>query len=213
MYYCYMEQSIQVKLGRGISCIHILPVTLDYFYFIKFSTGILTRLSENGYNVVAIDLPGYGGTESLKYDHLHQVILEKIIASLSLDRPAIISPSFSGLYSIDYILRNPKGLLAFIPVAPVFPENFGNLSSESLDTIASVQSIPAFVVWGSKDSPGKKRSRHLLTIFKKGISFEIEGASHPCYLDEPDMFSRAVTSYLNNEVMIARAGAVVTNES
>jgi pimeloyl-ACP methyl ester carboxylesterase len=77
--------------------------------------------------------------------------------------------------------------------------------------ITSLQSIPAFIVWGSKDSPGKKRSKQLLAIFKKGISFEIEGASHPCYLDEPDMFNRAVTSFLNNEVMIARS-VVVTSE-
>ena len=161
----------------------------------------MTRLSENGYNVVAIDLPGYGGTESLKYDHQHHVVLEKIIASLSLDRPVIISPSFSGLYSIDYILRNPKGLLAFIPVAPVFPENFESVL-ENADVIASLQSIPAFVVWGSRDTPGKDNSKRLLEIFTRGKSFAIEGASHPCYLDEPETFNEEVTSFLNNDFII-----------
>ena len=165
----------------------------------------MTALSDAGFEAVAIDLPGYGSTEALKLDHQPHNVLIKIIKSLALSKPAIISASMSGIYSLDFILYHPQDVLAFIPVAPVFPDNFGNLSIEEpkSSTALAIQSISSLVIWGSKDIPGKRRSKILISMFPKSIPFEIQGGSHPCYMDEPEMFNRAVTSFLTNHVMIA----------
>ena len=180
---------VDIKLFKLFKC---------FVYSILISIGTLEKLSDSGFTAIAIDLPGSGSTESLKNDHQPHIILERIIKSLGLSRPVIISPSKSGLYSLDYLLRNPDGVAAFIPIAPVFPENFTNFSSElpTSDIAKALALVPAFVVWGSLDTPGKRRSKVLLNVFPKALPFEIENGSHPCYLDQPDMFNRAVTAFL-----------------
>lgn len=172
-----------------------------------FRIGTLTALSDAGFQAVAIDLPGYGKTEALKYDHQPHTVLIKIINSLSLTKPAIISASMSGMYSLDFIIYHPQDVLAFIPIAPVFPDNFGNLSMEEpkSSVAQAIESISSLVIWGSKDVPGKRRSKVLISMFPKSIPFEMQGASHPSYMDEPEMFNRAVTSFLTNHVMINNA--------
>lgn len=166
----------------------------------------MTALSNAGFLAIAIDLPGFGSTESLKHKYENHVLLGKIIKSLSLEKPAIISPSMSGVYSLDYIFHNPNAVFAFIPVAPTFPENIANISSGEIqsDAIpAAMRALPGFIVWGSKDLLGKRRSKALLSIFPKSTAFEIAEGSHPCYMDEPDMFNRAVVAFLNNQLMLA----------
>ena len=62
-------------------------------------------LTESGYDVYALDLPGYGRSEGKVDAVLKEVFLKGIIAKLKLKRPVIVSPSMSGSFSIPLILK------------------------------------------------------------------------------------------------------------
>ena len=110
------------------------------------------------------------------------------MTALKIEKPALVSPSMSGRFSIPLIVSDPNAISAYIPVAPVIPPDFkpSFIPSGAFRTL---------VVWGSKDEYGKDRSKELLEI-PGAVPFEIEGGSHPCYLDEPELFNSKLVNFL-----------------
>lgn len=78
-----------------------------------------------------------GKTQSEKTDVGDKgMFLEKLISTLKLKSPVIISPSMSGSYSLPYLFKDPSAVKqrsrGFVPVAPVHtkeftPEQYKNL--------------------------------------------------------------------------------------
>ena len=153
--------------------------------------GTLTALSKAGYRVVAVDLPGFGKSESTGQNGPPEQVISDIINTLGMKKPVIIAPSMSGQYAIPYIILNPKKISAFVPIAPVFPIRTFDVS-ELVDA-----SFPSFVVWGSLDEPGKERSKQLLK-WRHAVPFEMTGAQHACYLNNPTKFNTELIAFLNN---------------
>ena len=63
---------------------------------------------------------GYGqtGGHSLQNDQKPHFV-EKLIESLRLKKPVLVSPSMSGSFSLPFVMSNPNELMAYVPVAPV----------------------------------------------------------------------------------------------
>lgn len=94
------------------------------------------------FNVYAIDIPNKKVDDS---------VLKYIIEKLRVVKPAIVSPSLSGKYSIYLLTHYPDFVSAYIAVAPVIPQiNLAPL--ESLD-------VKSLFIYGDKDIEGIKRSR------------------------------------------------------
>ena len=70
---------------------------------------------------------GYGltGGRTLSAEEKPRLI-ERLLTSLRLERPVLVSPSMSGAYSIPFMMRQPSRLSAFVPVAPVGAAEFGD---------------------------------------------------------------------------------------
>lgn len=59
--------------------------------------------------------------------------LQEVLGALHMAPAVIISPSYSGTYSLPLLLRSPQSLAAYVPVAPLCTDKF------SAQDYASVQ--------------------------------------------------------------------------
>lgn len=141
--------------------------------------GTLTFLAQHSFRAIAIDLPGFGQSEASELPPL--AFLLALLEQLSLDRPVLVSPSMSGMYSLPLVATHPDTLAGFVPVAPVGIDAFADqLRGNPLPTLA---------IWGSNDRivPVEQAERlcQLLPHARKVI---LENAGHACYLRATEAF-------------------------
>lgn len=203
----FVRIEIKVELSTGLAKISALVNVQDaedaYVDIIllhgeKFTSntwteaGTFRALSNAGYRVIAVDLPGYGESTSVENIELVKPdeFLYNLIKTLRLKNPVLISPSMSGKYSIPFIISYPNILSGFVPIAPLFPRKF------VISNVPSNITFITLVVWGSKDSRGRKRSEELLKL-KNSVSMEMVDSSHACYLDRPEYFNQELLRFVD----------------
>jgi pimeloyl-ACP methyl ester carboxylesterase len=148
--------------------------------------GTLVALAGAGFRAVAVDLPGFGGSKDARGEPAH--FLENLLTALQLDRPVIVSPSMSSRFSFPYVIAHPQGVAGFVAVAPAGAPEFAARVRGS--------SVPALVVWGERDSVFPiSQARPLADAFADGRVLVLPGARHPAYLDQPDLFHRALVEF------------------
>ncbi|XP_030062317.1 protein ABHD14A [Microcaecilia unicolor] len=153
--------------------------------------GTLSLLSEHGYRAVALDLPGYG--ESLESRAIPEKgradYLLRIIETLSIKQPVLISPSMSGLYSLPLLLQHGDRLKGFVPIAPVGTKSYTKEQYKLVQT-------PTLIVYGEKDTNLGMQSLENLVKIPTHTVIVLTGAKHACYLDNPTTFHKALLDFL-----------------
>jgi abhydrolase domain-containing protein 14 len=135
--------------------------------------GTLALMAEHGYRAVAIDLPGFGRSESGDFPPLD--FLLGMLEQLSLDKPILVSPSLSGMYSLPLVAEYPEKLAGFVPVAPV-----GITAYE--DRLRG-NSLPTLAIWGSNDHIVPVEQAELLCQWlSHAQKVLLADAGHACYL-------------------------------
>lgn len=120
------------------------------------------------------------------------MLLELICEALGMGEenpPVIISPSMSGSFSVPLLLRKPSLFAGYVPVAP------GIALSYSSSEFAAVNNVPTLIIYGEKDQMGRKASE-LLANIPGSTTLMIPGASHPAYLDNPQLFHDRLIEFL-----------------
>jgi abhydrolase domain-containing protein 14 len=149
--------------------------------------GTLTYLAELGYRVCAVDLPAYGKSSATSQTHLP--FMRALFSALALDRPAVVCPSMSGRFAFPVALEASKKLRAFVPVAPAAISTYRN----RLKNIA----VPTLIVWGTKDAVFPVSDADLLDReIPNSRVLLIEGAPHPCYLGNAEVFHQGLAAFL-----------------
>ena len=99
----------------------------------------------------------------------------------------------SGSFALPFLGEHPKEgdpVAAFIAVAPVGIDDFAR-------DVKAPLPIPTWLLWGEDDRTipleGAKRLRG---EFVEAELTVYEGASHPCYLDEPERFHEDLVRFL-----------------
>jgi pimeloyl-ACP methyl ester carboxylesterase len=94
-----------------------------------------------------------------------------------------------GRIALEFAINHPDQVGALILVGAVGVE-------ENRNRLASIK-VPTLLIWGSEDQISPlANSEILLTEIKGARRVVIEGAPHPCYLDQPDAFHKAVLEFL-----------------
>ncbi len=148
----------------------------------------LDRLDDAGYRPCAIDLPGFG--KSPRCTVAHERVLQAFIEDQKLSRPVLAGPSMSGRISLDFALKYPELVGGLVLIGAVGVRE----RSEQLDTIR----MPCLILWGSNDTVSPLASARLLHERIPGAQLRIfDNASHPCYLDQPDLWHQELLAFLH----------------
>ena len=149
--------------------------------------GTLDLLAGEGFRVVALDLPGFGKSEQWDFDR--STFLEQLLPVLEIGRPVVLAPSMSGTVTFPLLERRPELVSGFIGVAPAGTEIHAKRPMPS--------KVPALVIWGERDEVFPVSQASLLAAsFEHSSVVILEGAGHPCYLDQPALFHEAVLKFL-----------------
>jgi abhydrolase domain-containing protein 14 len=198
-----LEQNIPV----GDCDIHLIKAagaggrTLLFLHGMKFNAGTwrdlgtLDLLGGEGYEALALDLPGFGESPACDLDPVK--VLEQLIINQKIDKPVLVGPSMGGKVALAFALAHPElvGGLVFIGAVGVEERK------EQLSTI----NVPTLIVWGSEDAISPLANGHLLAERIPDASLVlVQGAPHPCYLDQPDIWHWELTSFLAEHFGIVR---------
>jgi len=151
--------------------------------------GTIDKLTAAGYYVVALDLPGFGRSQSVDIDR--DELLVTIMDALAIDKAVVVSPSMSGTFSFPLVIRATDRVLGFVPVAPAGID-------AHVKALRKV-SVPTLVVWGENDQViPLEESVALTAAIADSRRVVLRGASHPCYLDSPDEFHRELIAFADS---------------
>lgn len=159
------------------------------------SIGTLDTLAKAGCRAVAIDLPGLGRSKSAEApapvgELAPAGFLKEVCERLSLSPVVVISPSLSGMYSLPFLLQHQALIRAYIPVAPICTDKF---TAEQYQSVK----VPSLIVYGDQDIQLGELSLGNLSNLANRSVVVMKGAGHPCYLDDPDTWHKALTDFLN----------------
>lgn len=155
--------------------------------------GTLALLSEKGYRVIAIDLPGYGDSPSsstVETAHGRVAFLQQLLKELGLQRPVLISSSMSGRYSIPFLMESGEKLKGFVPIAPAGTKEF------TVQQYLQVKT-PTLIIYGELDTGLGTQSLQLLQVIPNSKVVKLTAAGHACYLDQPQAFHGALLNFLD----------------
>jgi pimeloyl-ACP methyl ester carboxylesterase len=124
------------------------------------------KLSEAGWRVYAVDLPGFG--RSQPGGGSSRTWLRELFDRLGLESEVVVSPSMSGQYALPLATEEHGRGAGFVAVAPVgltqYRERLGQITA------------PVLAVWGEHD--GTVPLAHARAgLLKQGIQVAHEGPS------------------------------------
>jgi abhydrolase domain-containing protein 14 len=155
--------------------------------------GTLAKLADAGYRVVALDLPGFG--KSMAGDIEPIEVIRAAISQKAPNGAILLGPSMGGRIALEFTLAHQDLVIGLILVGAVGVKE----NKERLKDI----SLPCLAIWGEADSISPLANGHLL---KQGIKNAeltiIQGASHPCYLDQPDEWHRILLRFLTEKLPV-----------
>lgn len=134
---------------------------------------------EQGYHLIALDLPGFGGSEAGPINP--QDFLQNTIEALDLDQPIVVSPSMSGEFALPLVAQHPELLKGFVAVAPVgIPRYLPQLHKNPLPTLAC---------WGDEDRVvPESHGDNLCNAMAHANKVILPNAGHACYMTATNDF-------------------------
>ena len=169
------------------------PTTVLLLHGARFTSetwrelGTIATLADAGHHVIAFDLPGYGNSERSQVPR-NEYLNETLGQLWPNSRFIIVSPSMSGGFSLPFVARRSDRVAGYVPVAPVGIDGH-RAALEQVD-------VPTLVVWGEEDQVIPVSQASVLAEALNGDTLILADAGHPCYLDRPDEFHRALLHFV-----------------
>lgn len=196
----YSESPLHIDVnGNKVAYYDYLPTSYSLsvllLHGMRFSKenwktlGTLDTLLESGYRAIAVDLPGYGDSEQSP-DLSNEEFLRQFMTKLDLESTVIVSPSMSGGFAIPVVFSGRPVLSGWVPISPV------SISSHKLEEYQSLQ-LPVLAVYGENDNQFRSQVEKYLGSIPGVRMKMIEGGSHPCYLDSPDVWHQSLLHFLS----------------
>lgn len=173
----------KAQTGRGVVFLHGMKFNAGTWK----SLGTLEKVGDEGFSVYALDLPGFG--DSPKADVAPVQVLKQVVLNQKLDKPILVGPSMGGKVCLDFVLSQPELVGGLVLIGTVGVD-------EVKDSLHKIK-VPTLVVWGSEDAISPLASGHILdSLIPDSNLVLVQGAPHPCYLDQPDIWHWELISFL-----------------
>ena len=160
--------------------------------------GTLDALADAGVRSVALELPGSAnGLSGPRQSTAHmRTLLGAFVRELGWQhRVLVVAASRGGMVGSPFLFEQPEQAAGYVSVAALLDKPSG----------ANTSSVPALVIWGALDSPG--RSEATMRAFTSAHRVILPDAPHPAYLKEPARFSELVLAFAGK----GAAGTLPTN--
>ena len=149
--------------------------------------GTLEALASAGYQAFAIDLPGFGKSESASVTPSEW--LGELLDRLKIASPILLAASMSGGYALPFITTHPERIAGFVAVAPVsiptYREHFHKITA------------PVLAVWGEHDHLiPLSEAESLVQSVEKGQLVVIPNGTHAPYMSNPSLFNQALLKFV-----------------
>lgn len=200
------------KIKKNISVLLLHGHSFSSETWNKLQT--LQNIAAFGYPAVAIDLPGYGNSP-ISQNLNKTAFLDSIIDVFNLENVVIVSPSMSGVYSLEFLMKHFSKMAGFIPVSPVSsqilnkspckgPDNYTNFHFDknclkvlpflkANPPVLNCVKVPTLVVFGEHDK-GKSSAR--LCLLPNAQGAEIPNGKHAAYLSDPKLWHKLLYNFL-----------------
>ena len=150
--------------------------------------GTLEVLADAGHRVHALDMPGYGNTAKCRAAPAD--LLQAVLEHEELQRPVVVGPSMGGAYSLALYFAAPERIGGLVLVGTVGVDKFQGRLREI--------GVPCLIVWGELDTVSPIENAYFLSREIEDSRLVIlEGARHPCYLDQPQKWHEELLDYLD----------------
>ncbi|WP_225409033.1 alpha/beta fold hydrolase [Stigmatella hybrida] len=124
--------------------------------YLKFWRYQLDAFAQQGYRVVAVDLPGYGKSDKpATFPYTMEAMADavrELVQTLGVERPILVGHSMGGQTALSYAIRYPEEPAALVLTSPAGFEKFSDKEKRwfrrSL-TSAFIKSSPEYNLWGS----------------------------------------------------------------
>jgi len=176
--------------------------------------GTLQKVADQGYRVVAIDLPRGRATKSdrieLNEPSDYNPVLEQLLSQLRIPKTKsmiLVGPSMGGGFALAYALEHSERVAGVVLIAPALEKvlEFGSNSNADTQARKLGENVPILLVWGESDEvfPLKEYAQPLQESLPNSRLQILKGARHAAYLDNPEEFHKVLLSFLE-EVDAAR---------
>lgn len=151
--------------------------------------GTLDQLADLGLRVLAVDMPGFG--QSAANPCAPGEVVHRLLDTLDIDRAVLVGPSMGGRIAMEYAIQHPTRLAGLVLVGAVgVADNRAGLGRIT---------VPVLVVWGSEDQVAPLTDSDTLLAELPQVRREIlDGAPHPCYLDQPERWHEVLRAFLSS---------------
>src|SRR5262245_5094677 len=141
--------------------------------------GTLERLAGAGFHALAIDWPGFGATPAWGAEPDPSTLIASVCDELHAERVVLVAPSMSGRFAFAFLAASAPRVAGLVAIAPAGADGYSPGDA----------SPPTLLLWGERDETLPVAQGRALAARLPGARLEVfPGASHPCYLDQPERF-------------------------
>lgn len=173
---------------RKVVLLHGMAFNADTWY----KLGTINKLSEAGYAVYAIDMPGFGKSSGRRMSRwMAAEFLRKVLDELDINQSALVGPSMGGGIALSFAILYQSRLIALILISPA------GLRDERITRELDKIRVPVLVFWGENDRVFPiNMAQYLMNRIRGSELIICPNARHPCYLDAPDLFHKELIKFL-----------------